>query len=472
MDIQNQIEKFIISQSKKFTIDEVKQALLKDNAGSVRDLEDYLEESPYLFILKNKGTDKEYIPRSSFFNKAEFIITPTKLEIEKGILFSGHRFIPFYPQSLFPTESFRMETEKGYLVKTKTIKFKLEDLYNYYALLGAENIIDNLIADHQSNQKIIGNPAQKIDITVFDFSELYKDKNFKEGTSLKFTVKDWNKGKFVVSTMANECDEEAKDKWFETLEEGLFKMFEEKGPYLEIPEQLALGYYASGSSILKSPPCPIEEFIRTNEKIQIKFFENNTIIWKAIEETSSEQEKGLLSISNGTIESLDGILEELGLNIITSTEIEAFMRDSLFEGSNDLPSIIQKFFPDMGVLFKDKAQETAYYNHLEELWEEIAATYQQETNDKITSSRRQILDFLEIFYGWYNDIKAQKTEKSTDSEMAVVYKDALRIREILAMLNNSKSDIGEEEFDQLNGIVFNHLKSIKESIAIINDIVK
>jgi len=217
---------------------------------------------------------------------------------------------------------------------------------------------------------------------------------------------------------------------------------------------------------LKSPPCSIDDFIKINEKIQVKFFDNNTILWYPEEQSiSSEPANDLVSISQGTIESLDAILEELEL-LISSVEIEAFVRDALLSGNNSFTSILHKLFTKSEVMFKDKAQETAFYNHLEELWEDITADYNPDIDSKTALQRKEILDNLEILYTWHNDSKDQikKKDASLGPETVALHKNIRKIREILDTLNHNQSDIDAEDAEQLNEIIFNHLKKQNELI--------
>lgn len=365
------IEKIILNQTKPFTLEDIKKKIADIDEKSHRLLEDLLEESPYLFVSdkKDRKDKSTYTPRCSIFNGTKFIIKPSELEIQKGILFSGHRFIPFYPDDIYPTESFTIKTDSGEAIRAKTIKFKLEDLYPYYSLFGAENIIDDLVADHPENRKIIGNSSEKITISVFNFSKFYATKEFLKSKSLIFSLENWNKGIFSVSINCSKQSSDNRKKWFNIFEDCLQKVFDKKGPHFEIPEQLAHAYFYSEPFALNSPPCPIDEFIRQSARIQIKFHEDNTILWHSDVKESIAQKQGNVSISLGTIESLDAILEELKLNI-TSINIEKLMRDAIADGTNNISPIIHKIFPKSGLTFKDKAQEAAFYNHIEELWEE------------------------------------------------------------------------------------------------------
>ena len=121
MDIQKYLHDFISkSKSVKFTVDDVEKFLSGKTEISRKKIEDYLMDSPYLFVSSvEKDAEKYYVSRDKFFNGAEFIVTPTSFEIEEGVLFSGHRFVPVYCEDLFPTESFQIKTTSGAVVKTK-----------------------------------------------------------------------------------------------------------------------------------------------------------------------------------------------------------------------------------------------------------------------------------------------------------------------------------------------------------------
>jgi len=242
---------------------------------------------------------------------------------------------------------------------------------------------------------------------------------------------------------------------------------------LEIPEQLAIGYYYSGSSILKSPPCSINDFIKRSQKIQIKFHEKNTILWYSADDSiSQEPVDEMVSISQGTIESLDAILDELGL-LITSVEIEAFSRDSLFSGNNSFASTLHKLFPKSGLTFKDKAQETAFFNHLEELWEDITTDYNADVDSIIASPRKDILDNLEILYNWFNDTQSLIIEKgeTIESEITELHKNIKTTRKILDTLNRNQPDLDLEDTEQLNEIIFNQLQKNNDLIDIVNSLI-
>ena len=77
---------------------------------------------------------------------------------------------------------------------------------------------------------------------------------------------------------------------------------------------------------------------------------------------------------------MDGILEELGLKV-SSNEIEAFIKEALLMGNDSVSSIVHKIFPESGITFKDEAQEVAFYNYLEELWERLAEEYKKIIED-------------------------------------------------------------------------------------------
>jgi len=463
MDIQAKIHNYILKRSRKFTLENIINSTFKNSKESPRTVEDYLSESLYLFsIPEDKNSEKQYIPRDSFFKNAELVVTPSDYEIEKGILFIGHRFIPFYPFDVFPAESFSIIYDEINTISTKSIKHKLENLYSYYSLLGAENIIDDITADHVDNYNLIGNPTQKVNITVFNFKKFYESNSFTSGMSLKFKLEDWNNSVFTVS-VNNTKTEEEKEIWFELLEDSLHKVFNEKGQYFDIPEQLALAFFYSGSVILQSPPCSIDDFIHRNENIAVKFVDDNTILWYAENKEPNSSPTGsndVLSISSGTLTSINDILEELKSDL-TSIELEAFIKDAVYFGAEDFKIIIDKCTPYLSNQFKDKAQESAFFIHLEELWENIHDNYNP-TESVIGNLRTDILDTLESYYKYKIESEEQKAIEEQENDDSK--KHIIEIREILNLLNMNEHDISAEEVIQIEESVLPHLNIINDLI--------
>ncbi|MCF7791547.1 MAG: hypothetical protein K9L78_02410 [Victivallales bacterium] len=460
MDIETFIIDYISSQNKKFTLNDIKDKQPGSQQVPDKILVDYLEESSLIFIMGKNGF-KEYLPRHLFFNGSSFIISPSEEEINKGILFPGHKFIPFYNPALFPCESFTISTPETDVIGTTRINCRIKDLYKYYFLLGAESIIDNFVADYPENKKLLERPENKIKITVFDFKNLYRKHSFFEGDYLKFEVADWSKGSFSVSVLKKESIQEETKKFIDKLEASLYCVFEKCGIWLDIPEQLAHAYFESDNDLVNKPVLSIDEFVDESEGVQVKFNENQTVLWYPDkEEDKKENATELLSLSSGTLESIDSILKECS-NFVTSVELTAFIKDSLQNEISEPEQILSRCFPEAKPQFIDNTQKVAFHNQFEEILENLAKDFVKD-DPKIAEIRSEILYQLEDFYSFFdNRIKETGTEIDMDS----INQNILYIRKILTHLNiENLAYTNDEEIEQLDNLVFKILSEFNRDI--------
>jgi hypothetical protein len=182
-----------------FTLKEIEDFLKRDFKVKNGIVSDYLEESGIVFKKEEKN-NVEYFSRSGFFNKFKFRVIPTDYEIESGMLIPGHRFLPFYRPELIPSEIVLIDVYSGKQLKSRKISERIEDLYKYHYLFGADSIIDNFVAEEPSNKDIIGkNPRSKINIWVFDFENFYKRPEFLANKTLIAQVDDWETGTYKLS---------------------------------------------------------------------------------------------------------------------------------------------------------------------------------------------------------------------------------------------------------------------------------
>ena len=166
------IENAIASAGDVFTAEAVIKALAPADAEALRRrVERFLESDETIFY------DKEWNCRTrrSFFNGRKFIITPDDWEISNGILFPGHRFVPFVAENVFPST-----VELNLAGKKREMKKFISPLgtcFHYHILLGSEQIFDFLLADDPANESL-KHHADKTDpvtLTVYDLADFYKE---------------------------------------------------------------------------------------------------------------------------------------------------------------------------------------------------------------------------------------------------------------------------------------------------------
>ena len=184
-----------------------------------------LDGSNELFKDMDKG---EYLLKKSFFQDAEFCITPDKHEIEHGILFPGHRFSAFCSEEIFPSEVKFTETDSKKKSSLKDVSEKLEDIIKYHVLLGSEQIFDFLIAENQSNIKLLQGKAagNQVKLKAFDLKDFYRSHDFEEGDAIAVKILDWTKGLFNFSYIPGNNRKAAKVKqWIEKYSAAIDKYY-------------------------------------------------------------------------------------------------------------------------------------------------------------------------------------------------------------------------------------------------------
>ena len=465
MDIETHINNYIQNKKTSFTFENIVSFLPEDHNTPERIIVDILEESPYLFTKdENK---KIYLPKHVFFKGVNFLVTPTDEEIDEGILIPGHKFIPFYNEDLFPSESFDISDNDNEIICVKHKDFMIETLHKHYFLLGAEGIMDSFIAENPSNKELIGNPKNVISISVFDFKDFYKKNSFSSGDSILFNIINWNTGELKASILKeSSIDEKELNTFSEHFESCLCKVFDKHGQWLDIPEQFSNAYLECDKKYLESPVTAITEFINSTNGIQIKFVENHTLLWHADkEEDKQENSDNFFKISTGTTESLDAILEECS-KFRTSIEVEAFARDAIQNNITDLENITLRLFPTGKPAFSDKAQEASFSNFLEEMVEQLSDGFAALDED-IQKIHSNILNTLENFYVVYdNEIKVDES----DYDLAEINQNIIFLRKILQHLNTENLQYSDnEEIEQLDNLVFTVLSKLNEELETVTE---
>ncbi len=360
-------------------------------------VDELFELSPYLF--SNKG-EELYTTRASVFNGSIFKIVLTSEEIKKKILYVGHRFVPFYPSEMFPSELTISKNGNEKVLKTKTVVRNVNNLYDFYKFLGAENIIDSLLAEDSSNVDILRGENNSVKVSVFDLKPL-PDDSFVNGNELYFKVSDWDNGMLTIVTNHSSVCEEVQDSLLEDFENALRNVFIDKGPTIDIPEQLALAYYELTLQKNVKPVFDILEFVSSAKDTKLTYYEDNSILWFANDDSLTKEyqpENNSISVSDTDSSSIDEIFYQLKIPL-SKVELEAFFKDSLMKNEEKSPfQIIESFLNKKLIVFKDEFQATLYKNFVEELWEVVKDGFLADETDELKELRTEILASLRKFY--------------------------------------------------------------------------
>ena len=401
-------------------------------------------------------TKNEYQLKKLFFRNTEFCITPDKHEIERGILFPGHRFAAFCSEDIFPSEVKFTETGSGKKSRLKEVSLKLEDIIKYHVLLGAEQIFDFLIAEDSANMKLLQgkNTGSMVKLNAFDLKDFYRANDFEEGDAVAVKILDWTKGDFNFSYMPGSSRKANKVKqWIEKYSAAIDRTIDDYESYLEIPDQLSSAFFIGGRELLTAGGASLDEFYRNNDHIEISMDNGHAILTRKSDADIPEEELEVpedIMISKGKTASIDEILAEIGIPMKTP-EIDAYMLDQCYRKELEFVDFFSRCFGNERLNFIDDAQENVFMNYIEDRWERFSERYNRHADELKAPVREKILETVEERLEWLQFLNsidiaaAQLPEK----EMKKLAKISLRLTTMLNMLNSDDYSIDENEVENV-----------------------
>ncbi len=465
--LEKALRDFISRASNAFTAEEAAEeiaATIKTDAGKIiPEIEEMLaEDNSCLDITGEEDLREKYIPRNRFFDKAEFCISPTQDEIDKGILIPGHRFMPFLNPDRAPSDSLlRPEDSEAVVGKREFKDFSDRKLEAYHSLIAGGK------TKRSSAKK--GNP----EITVFDLKEIYRKHSFKLGDALLVSAEDSDKGVFRFSILpGSEKHQQLGDiqGWVLRMEEVLVHVLETFGQDIDVQSQLEQAYMAD-PSMMENVLTSFEEFLKISGRICLKPLENGTaVLWlKENKPSSGTKVKPEFSISTGSVESLDRILEELKAGL-QSFEIEAFMRDELYNDRRSIDGVKKRCFAGFELAFTDEAQQIAFDNFLEELWEEVVVDYDRSSDEANGRLRGRALQLMEENIAFMRRLGKLSImpHRIPKEEMLALTETTSVLGQLLNVLNNSGNQFEEDEMERMFGMLEEAVEAlvmIKASMA-------
>ncbi|MBO4305456.1 MAG: hypothetical protein J6A21_12805 [Lentisphaeria bacterium] len=272
-----------------------------------------------------------------------------------------------------------------------------------------------------------------VSLTVYDMASFYKKHSFKTGDGILVKIADWEEGKYVLEYCPAKDlpGEEAKEKFLASFEEAVAKVYHVFGEYQLLCDQIAYAYFFASEGdfdLRKNPALSLDEYPSRMRDIAVNRdeaewylmpMESEDFTYADTEESFHEEEsascscghdhhhhdhhecctgmeesvKTLLtpeekaevfaheegvpdrriprhfSLSRGRMDSLEGILDDIQ-SPVPSMEIYGMMLDFLSNGGEQYEAFLSLLREEMETSFVDEAQETAFVNFLEEVWED------------------------------------------------------------------------------------------------------
>ncbi|MCX7655570.1 MAG: plasmid pRiA4b ORF-3 family protein [Treponemataceae bacterium] len=247
-----------------FSIQEVVAAVLSQDASLKRNLERdilaFLQDRRLAFPMN----DGRWLSRCGYFQNGYFLITPSRLEIQNGILIPGHRCVPFANPLLLPHEYTLYWN--GEALPYTTTEGAPEDFYPYYSIFGEEYAPQYIARDNPQNESLYNqDPYEEpteVSIHTLDMRSFYRETGLLPGQSLLVQLKNWKLGYFeIVSVTVEPPTQEHAHTWITALDRGFSQSFTTIGPGSSTEEQVAFAYWFAGSDILHNPAYALETYL-------------------------------------------------------------------------------------------------------------------------------------------------------------------------------------------------------------------
>ena len=398
----NDIENAIAQAGDNFTVSGIISTLAgKEPEGLRSRVERFVSSDENLFYNEKW----ECCTRKSFFNGIRFLITPDEWEISNGILFPGHRFVPFVPETVFPS-TVSMKTG-GNAVAMKKLISPLGNCFHYHILLGSEQIFDFMLADDPANEtlKTQAKRTDPVTLTVFDLADFYREHDFLFGDALLCTVKDHARGEISMEYLSgSNRGSQARKDYIKLMDDAAVKVWEEFQDYPDIPEQLAWMVYFAGNRGI--PGASIDEFIAGSDKVQLRPEGDHAVLTVAGEDhhhhchdddcDCANEAGGIelpdgLAISSGELDDPFKLLADAGVPL-NSEELDGFMLDAIYGRETDFAGVQSRIFGNSAVDLPDEAQQAVLLNFLEERFEVLQENYNRADDEDKAELRSQIME--------------------------------------------------------------------------------
>ncbi|MDR2094348.1 MAG: plasmid pRiA4b ORF-3 family protein [Treponema sp.] len=337
-----------------------------------------------------KLNDDSWISRRGCFEPLEFVITPSRLEIQNGILIPGHRCVPFANPAVMPHE-FKFYW-KGKPLPVSTTEGPPEDFYPFYSILGEEYAPQYVARDNPDNESAFNSDPYEdppeVSIHTLDMRGLYREAAFVPGDRFVVRTRDWKAGVFELKKIKKDKWSQAElYAWFEAAELGFHDSFERLGPGSSTDEQIAYAYWYGGKRMREVPAYSLEEYLyEKTETIETASYGIESRFWFVGREIPDRDSlEGAQTVSDPTY-----IEEQLHRAKVPISEfvIQSYVRDALFRNDTDIGRIVERIVPPT-VEIDDKTLDILA-KYAGETLKEFSATYSVFTDKAMGPIRQRV----------------------------------------------------------------------------------
>jgi hypothetical protein len=391
LDQEEALYEFLENAAEPFTLDDISSYVQTTSQKRSRRLA--LEISSYLDARKIafKQDNRHWVSRRCCFEKAVFVIAPTRLELLNGILIPGHRCVPFANPLIMP-HRYQFIWKDG-PVPVTTTEAPPEDLYPYYCIYGEEFAPQYIARDNPENENAFNSDPYEdppeVSIHTLDMRGIYRESSFVPGDRFIVRTLDWKNCRFEL-TKAGE-DQWSRidlDKWIEAAEGGFEDSFALLGAGASTEEQIAFAYWFGGKRMREIPAYSLEEFIfeKTN-RVEIVPYGIETRFWFAGKEIPDS-----MNLQNYTIPPetyIEDLLHKKNIPVSESV-ILSYIRDAFFRNEKGIDLVINRLIPP--VIHLNEAEWDIIAEYISEVMEDFFKDYSLFLDQKAGPVRQRVAE--------------------------------------------------------------------------------
>ncbi|MEI8248270.1 MAG: hypothetical protein WCI51_20715 [Lentisphaerota bacterium] len=413
----------------------------------------------YVMVSGGDDGDDYFFSRRGLFDKAQFCIRPTAMEIEQGILIPGHRFIPFFDRD----SAVRLETAGNKPAKIKKIKstFNFSSLGIYYSLLGLKGMMERLTDENQDNMfALMKNMKQDedgrepgVEVSVYNFKDFYAANKIVEGDLLLLSIVDYKKKVCTVERLPDERLWQAA-KWDSTFAQGMrlnIDMVDQGGQMEPIEVFLSRAFFLADHGLLQAPSSLAVNILKGKGFYLAASDSGGVLIWE------KDRKFDLLERSefcydddydddddddDDFMPEDDSAFNQLckAMNFsINDEELAGYMRDELFSGGKNLDNVkkrcfdnrVKQFYPDLQQMFDEEILE---------IWKSVTAEYNIFRDNPQGKIRKKALELLDVHMAWMRKLDANNIAPDR-----VLEKNLIELMQIVGPVSGVVEFLNEEQ---------------------------
>ena len=337
-----------------------------------------------------------FAPNRIVFKDAAFLIAPTALELQQGILVPGHRFFPFVDADI-PTEDIILTDADGTPYPKTTLRRPFQDIIVYHSLLPLVDTMRLFIQNEDTDFKTFDSDTI-VTLNVFDLSGFYKANEASEKGLLLVRVTDIAKGIFQL-TYADTATRFSLQKHMherdKRLEQALITLMPEMGP--DLPTDLLRDAYAHlyrDGVDLSEPASPFGIWLNNSSQLTFGFYQSRPCLVPVKIDPMDFYGAFELPDYDGRCETMDDLFSKAGLSL-DRTYVRAVILDTL-DQDGTMEQAVKRLFEGREIPQWDTDDWAFFLQEYSRFWLEVGGHKDEWAPNKTTRDlRRDILKACE-----------------------------------------------------------------------------